>query len=175
MRPGRRWGKKSNRSRWCMNPNAQPTRVESFDRSALAYLPEPPYTDPYVRWCGRGGAARLPPIPIPDPLRIWPNNHWAKQLRSRVAAHPNLPLGAMGFVGHRYSDGGKGRQLGRPYLGGCSSLLSEPVALSVFMGSGPSQFKHCNVRGSLPPGGSASIKSAPQLGQAESRFRLSER
>src|SRR6202011_3353225 len=25
---------------------------------------EPPYTDPYVRWCGRGGAVRLPPIPI---------------------------------------------------------------------------------------------------------------
>jgi hypothetical protein len=24
---------------------------------------EPPYTDPYVRWCS-GGAARLPPIPI---------------------------------------------------------------------------------------------------------------
>jgi hypothetical protein len=23
-----------------------------------------PYTDPYVRWCGRGGAERLPPIPI---------------------------------------------------------------------------------------------------------------
>jgi SAM-dependent methyltransferase len=22
------------------------------------------YTDPYVRWCGRGGAERLPPIPI---------------------------------------------------------------------------------------------------------------
>src|SRR5882724_12400463 len=43
-----------------MNPNAQPTRVESFDRSALAQLLEPPYTDPYVRWCGRGGAARLP-------------------------------------------------------------------------------------------------------------------
>jgi hypothetical protein len=21
-------------------------------------------SDPYVRWCGRGGAARLPPIPI---------------------------------------------------------------------------------------------------------------
>jgi hypothetical protein len=27
---------------------------------------EPPCTDPYARWCGRGGAARLPPIPIPD-------------------------------------------------------------------------------------------------------------
>src|SRR5882724_10177824 len=50
-----------------MNPNAQPTRVESFDRSALAQLLEPPYTDPYARWCGRGGAARLPPIPIIDP------------------------------------------------------------------------------------------------------------
>src|SRR6266852_8730338 len=47
-----------------MTPNAQPTRVESFDRSALAQSVEPPYTDPYVRWCGRGGAARLPPIPI---------------------------------------------------------------------------------------------------------------
>jgi len=25
---------------------------------------EPPSTDPYARWCGRDGAARLPPIPI---------------------------------------------------------------------------------------------------------------
>ena len=25
---------------------------------------EPPCTDPYARWCGRGGAERLPPIPI---------------------------------------------------------------------------------------------------------------
>jgi hypothetical protein len=32
--------------------------------SMLAQLLEPPYTDPYVRWCGRGGAERLPPIPI---------------------------------------------------------------------------------------------------------------
>src|SRR6266852_6112981 len=38
MKPGRRCGKTSNRSRWCMNPNAQPTRVESFDRSALAFF-----------------------------------------------------------------------------------------------------------------------------------------
>src|ERR1700738_2335380 len=30
---------------------------------------EPPYTDPYVRWCGRGGAVRLPPIPICSALR----------------------------------------------------------------------------------------------------------
>jgi hypothetical protein len=26
----------------------------------LAQLLEPPCTDPYARWCGRGGAARLP-------------------------------------------------------------------------------------------------------------------
>ena len=25
--------------------------------------------DPYARWCGRGGAARRPPIPISDPQR----------------------------------------------------------------------------------------------------------
>src|SRR5260370_7975713 len=31
----------------------------------------PPYTDPYVRWCGRGGAARLPPIPIFGTFRTW--------------------------------------------------------------------------------------------------------
>ena len=62
---------------------------------------------------------------------------------------------------------------GMPYFGGCasdyipkpSSLLSQPVVVSVFRGSGPSQSKHCNLRGPLPSGGSARIKSAPQLGQ----------
>src|SRR5882724_5809923 len=63
-----------------MTPNAQPTRVESFDRSALAQLLEPPYTDPYVRWCGRGGAARLPPIPILSCYRTPANRTNAKQL-----------------------------------------------------------------------------------------------
>jgi len=37
-------------------------------RRVLAQLLEPPCTDPYARWCGRGGAARLPPIPI---LNVW--------------------------------------------------------------------------------------------------------
>ena len=37
-------------------------------RRVLAQLLEPPCTDPYARWCGRGGAARLPPIPILGPL-----------------------------------------------------------------------------------------------------------
>src|SRR5262249_38318787 len=42
----------------------QVARSPLLDRRALAQLLEPPYTDPYVRWCGRGGAERLPPIPI---------------------------------------------------------------------------------------------------------------
>ncbi|HET6845061.1 MAG TPA: group II intron reverse transcriptase/maturase, partial [Candidatus Angelobacter sp.] len=38
--------------------------LPTFDRNALAQLLEPPCTDPYARWCGRGGAERLPPIPM---------------------------------------------------------------------------------------------------------------
>jgi hypothetical protein len=53
----------------------------------------------------------------------------------------------------------------RSYFGGCSSLLSQPVACSVFRGSGPSQSKHWGLRCPLPSGGSARNKSAPQLGQ----------
>ena len=30
-----------------------------------------PSVDPYVRWCGRGGAERLPPIPIIGTKRTW--------------------------------------------------------------------------------------------------------
>ena len=51
------------------------------------------------------------------------------------------------------------------HFGGCSSLFSQPVTPSVFSGSGPSQSKHWNVRGPLPPRGSARIKKAPQWGQ----------
>src|ERR1700730_3867052 len=51
----------------------QIARPTGLDRSALACLLDPPYTDPYVRWCGRGGAARLPSIPIFGPSRrSWP-------------------------------------------------------------------------------------------------------
>ena len=32
---------------------------------------EPLCTDPYARWCGRGGAVRVPPIPISAPRRNW--------------------------------------------------------------------------------------------------------
>jgi hypothetical protein len=51
------------------------------------------------------------------------------------------------------------------YFGGCSSPFNQPVAFSVFSGSGPSHSKHWIVCGPLPPGGSARIKKAPQPGQ----------
>ena len=47
---------------------------------------EPPCTDPYARWCGRGGAARLPPIPIKPPTG------------SQSTAQPNDPAGNVKFA-----------------------------------------------------------------------------
>src|SRR5947209_2449328 len=39
-------------------------KSETNLRPSPAQVTEPPYADPHVRRCGRGGAARLPPIPI---------------------------------------------------------------------------------------------------------------
>src|SRR5436309_13760978 len=39
-------------------------KSETNLRPSPAQVTEPPYADPHVRWCGRGGAVRLPPIPI---------------------------------------------------------------------------------------------------------------
>src|SRR5712691_10807786 len=38
-------------------------------RPVRAQLTEPPYADPHVRWCGRGGRATVPPMPI-EKIRI---------------------------------------------------------------------------------------------------------
>ena len=43
---------------------SKPRRPPLLREQVSAQSTEPPDTDPYVRWCGRGGAARLPPIPI---------------------------------------------------------------------------------------------------------------
>ena len=53
---------------------------------------------------------------------------------------------------------------GGAYLGGRSSLLSQPITLSAFSGSGPSQSKHWKVRFPLPSGGSAKTIGAPHSG-----------
>jgi RNA-directed DNA polymerase len=39
-------------------------RGSEIDCPLIAQPAEPPDADPHVRWCGRGGAVRLPPIPI---------------------------------------------------------------------------------------------------------------
>ena len=44
-------------------------RDSETDWPAIAQPAEPPDADPHVRWCARGGAARLPPIPIPNSWR----------------------------------------------------------------------------------------------------------
>jgi Reverse transcriptase (RNA-dependent DNA polymerase) len=49
---------------WAFQRLLQIARSPNLGRNALAQLLEPPCTDPYARWCGRGGAERLPPIPI---------------------------------------------------------------------------------------------------------------
>ena len=49
---------------WALKCILQITRSAILVLIVLAQLLEPPCTDPYARWCGRGGAARLPPIPI---------------------------------------------------------------------------------------------------------------
>jgi hypothetical protein len=54
---------------WAFQCVLQIARSPILVRRVLAQLLEPPCTDPYARWCGRGGAARFPPIPIFDPRR----------------------------------------------------------------------------------------------------------
>src|SRR5450759_4484128 len=39
---------------------SKPRRSPLLREQVSAQSTEPPYTDPYVRWCGRGGAVRLP-------------------------------------------------------------------------------------------------------------------
>jgi hypothetical protein len=74
------------------------------------------------------------------------------------------------------ADGGgvRVRRSRSAHCGGRNSLLSQPVVLSVFMGSGRShsnrrlelpQSKQRSVRCPLPPGGSDSFKSVPQWRQ----------
>ena len=45
---------------WALKCILQITRSAILVPIVLAQLLEPPCTDPYARWCGRGGAARLP-------------------------------------------------------------------------------------------------------------------
>ena len=60
VKPRRRCSKEPKPTRRC--PLSEP--LARTKKTVRAQPSEPPYTDPYVRWCGRGGVARLHPIPI---------------------------------------------------------------------------------------------------------------
>src|SRR4029077_17079742 len=68
---------------WAFQRLLQIARSPNLDRNALAQLLEPPCTDPYARWCGRGGAERLPPIPIHGTNATNPTHVPASALRGR--------------------------------------------------------------------------------------------
>src|SRR6266436_1883918 len=75
VKPGRRCGKTSNRSRWCMNPNAQTTRVESFDRSALAF-----FSNRRIRTRTYGGVGGAEPRGSPLSRSLTQLGHWLESL-----------------------------------------------------------------------------------------------
>src|SRR5215813_3833088 len=62
---------------WALKCTLQIARPAILVSIVLAQLLEPPCTDPYARWCGRGGAARLPPIPIAATSCSGPSRHIA--------------------------------------------------------------------------------------------------
>ena len=60
---------------------------------------EPPCTDPYARWCGRGGAARLPPIPIGE-ARGW--NETCCPMKFEIQPVTEPVLGEVAAFLHRW-------------------------------------------------------------------------
>jgi hypothetical protein len=50
----------------------------------LAKLSNRRGTDPYARWCGRGGAARRPPIPISEAKRTFDKTRISAKCRKRT-------------------------------------------------------------------------------------------
>src|SRR5689334_329450 len=50
----------------CPTPSLPPAVFLPWPRPPHDAATEPPCTDPYARWWGRGGAVRLPPIPIEE-------------------------------------------------------------------------------------------------------------
>src|ERR1700676_4124946 len=69
---------------WALKCILQIARPAILVPIVLAQLLEPPCTDPYARWCGRGGAARLPPIPIAATLCVGTFETCRRTLRMSV-------------------------------------------------------------------------------------------
>jgi len=109
-RGSRRWKAAENQHSWPSGKRvgvkrrrlpgrAEPSAAEHVSRSPASWMDaqptEPPCTDPYARWCGRGGAARLPPIPIsptlgPSPVVDRSFSHAAPHIRRRSRWIPHF-------------------------------------------------------------------------------------
>jgi len=66
----------------CPTPSSPSAVFPPWRRPPHDAATEPPCTDPYARWWGRGGAARLPPIPIALE-RAKQRRGYAEQVRAR--------------------------------------------------------------------------------------------
>ena len=80
--------------------------------------------DPYARWCGRGGAARCPPIPITDPEPTFvssPADRWvyrgAVVRTTRISSSRQLIEQRLRF----FQIGGV-EALGEPAVNGCQEI-----------------------------------------------------
>ena len=51
-------------------------------------ITEPPYTDPYVRWCGRRLVVRSAPIPILNIIGVFPAALRLAGLQRRAVCNP---------------------------------------------------------------------------------------
>ena len=144
----------------CTKPHKPDTKVDGFPSSSLQTKRRPrPSPLAIVRErlflnSGSGG-----PLAIRDMRRFVNGGRRSRNTNSPARTFvPGLINGRSGFF----------REPGN-YFGGCSSLVSQPFAASDFSGSGRSQSMHCMMRLPLPPGGSARIMVAPQVGQVSRR------
>ena len=51
---------------------------------------EPPGADPHAGWCGRGGAARLPPIPIVHRVDSTEAGEWDASFWPRIVSRAEV-------------------------------------------------------------------------------------
>ena len=73
-------------------------KSETNPQPSPAQVAEPPYADPHVRWCGRGGAARLPPIPIKPGIVFVHGIRLAERVGEKCAeSHPFVYIIAQVF------------------------------------------------------------------------------
>src|SRR5262249_55881866 len=99
--------------------------------TALELLAEPPDTDPYVRWCGRGEVVRLPPIPIAALARACQRSNLVPSLSPVIGEDFTHDQPSRTCNQHRQRQSRRQGHSGRTRYGeqrGCQLLLSQNSA-----------------------------------------------